>query len=135
MYQTVTIRIAASSQQASAFRTMCTLVGRVSAIDEMPRHRAGAARAIVRPRRLHDDTPVKTVSPARLEPAHACALAPRFRVGRRCAPGPARSSDRGSQRSQRPASGRRVALPPTRRTLVCELPVKDVFLTSSSGPC
>ena len=77
MYQTVTIRVAASSQQDTAFQTMCTLVGRVGAIDEMPRHGAGAARAIWRPRRLHDDTPVKTLASPRLEPAHARVLQPR----------------------------------------------------------
>jgi len=76
MYQTVTIRIAASSYQHTALQAMCLLVGGVRAIGEVPRHRAGAAHPSVRPRRLNDDTPVKTVSSARLEPAHAGALAP-----------------------------------------------------------
>jgi len=76
MYQTVTIRIAASGHQRTAFQTMCLLVGGLRAIDEVPGHRAGALRALVRPRRLNDDTPVKTGSSARLEPAHACVLAP-----------------------------------------------------------
>jgi hypothetical protein len=47
MYQTVTIRIAASSQPDAAFQTMRFRVGRLRAIDQVPLHRAGAARAFV----------------------------------------------------------------------------------------
>jgi hypothetical protein len=93
MYQTVTIRIAASSQHQTALQTMCILFRRVGAIHEMPRHRAGVARGIVRPRRLHDDTPVQTVPSAWLEPAHACVLA-RHGAGVIAVDGVSRSSPR-----------------------------------------
>jgi hypothetical protein len=76
MYQTVTIRIAAGSQEHTALEAMGRLTGRVRAIDQVPRHRAGATRAVVRPRRLHDDAPVQAVSSTGLKPAHACILAP-----------------------------------------------------------
>src|ERR1051325_11556191 len=76
MYQTVTIRITVSSHQHAALQTMCLLVCWIRALDEVPRHRTGVARLALRRRRLHDDTPVQTISSAVLEPAHACALAP-----------------------------------------------------------
>src|SRR5689334_5401961 len=76
MDQTVTIRIAAASHQNTALQTMCFRDGRARAIDEVPRHRPGAPRTFVRFRTSNDDTPVKTRSSARFEPAHAFSLAP-----------------------------------------------------------